>query len=597
MTTRMQIITQKNCLKFAVTIAIFIFGFYSDAHAQTAGNWISANPTPNAGPDKNPMKGFNSGWWNPNDDHATVGYQTLEWGKLEPTDDDFQFGEGEYLEQVLGRPGSAGRHVIVQMVADWNGYQPIENNYLGPDWLIDDVGVEIKTGHVDNDPNKPLVQATDYNDPNFISEAVEAITALTNHLKDDPRTFVIQTGVLGWWGEWHTFGFNAGQPGQIAKETILQAYLNGIGPDGLTQVRYPDEPINVPQNRMGYTNGSVVPSTHGYEFGIEIEANELWKNGPVGGETPPLDGVTDDQLHRFFETDEGAMMLAQGHYSNMLPPEDYKIAERLEGWTDETHFMTMHRMMGYNFQVEEVRHLNELDEMGQLQVEVDLGNVGIAPIYKDWDVQLAFLDAGGAIIGSAIDIDLDLRELNPGDSTTITAAIGEGLEVGSDYQLALRLLQPDSDDPKQTSEQLEWEKLNARNTYIVLANDVEVIDGYWNRNIELQGGWNVLDTLSPIISIPGDYNGNGVVDTADYTVWVNSYGTLDGAADGNGDGFVDAADYTYWRDAYAASASSVSATAVPEPITLTMLISMLLAMVIFDNGRSPLPSYLIPFKH
>lgn len=53
-------------------------------------------------------------------------------------------------------------------------------------------------------------------------------------------------------------------------------------------------------------------------------------------------------------------------------------------------------------------------------------------------------------------------------------------------------------------------------------------------------------------AIPGDYNGDGCVDLADYTVWADSYGmTGEGlAADGNGDLQVDLADYTVWADHY-----------------------------------------------
>jgi serine/threonine-protein kinase ATR len=50
--------------------------------------------------------------------------------------------------------------------------------------------------------------------------------------------------------------------------------------------------------------------------------------------------------------------------------------------------------------------------------------------------------------------------------------------------------------------------------------------------------------------IPGDYNEDGYVDLADYTVWADHYG-LSGSdlpGDGNGDGVVDLADYTIWAD-------------------------------------------------
>ena len=52
-------------------------------------------------------------------------------------------------------------------------------------------------------------------------------------------------------------------------------------------------------------------------------------------------------------------------------------------------------------------------------------------------------------------------------------------------------------------------------------------------------------------SLPGDYDGSGVVDQTDRGVWVSSFGISVApytSADGNGNGVIDAADYTVWRD-------------------------------------------------
>ncbi len=50
------------------------------------------------------------------------------------------------------------------------------------------------------------------------------------------------------------------------------------------------------------------------------------------------------------------------------------------------------------------------------------------------------------------------------------------------------------------------------------------------------------------VRVAGDYNGDGVVDAADYTVWQDTKGsTTDLRADGNGDGVVDAADHDLWK--------------------------------------------------
>ena len=56
---------------------------------------------------------------------------------------------------------------------------------------------------------------------------------------------------------------------------------------------------------------------------------------------------------------------------------------------------------------------------------------------------------------------------------------------------------------------------------------------------------------------PFDYNGNGTVDAADYTVWRDSEGQTGSGlpADGNGDEIVDATDYTNWESNFNVDAS------------------------------------------
>jgi hypothetical protein len=70
-------------------------------------------------------------------------------------------------------------------------------------------------------------------------------------------------------------------------------------------------------------------------------------------------------------------------------------------------------------------------------------------------------------------------------------------------------------------------------------------------------------------SLPGDYDGNSVVNEDDLGQWRASFGLTVPAgtgADGNGDGTIDAADYVVWRRAFASAASMASsARAAPEP--------------------------------
>jgi hypothetical protein len=76
----------------------------------------------------------------------------------------------------------------------------------------------------------------------------------------------------------------------------------------------------------------------------------------------------------------------------------------------------------------------------------------------------------------------------------------------------------------------------------------------------------------PSAGVPGDYNGNGAVDAADYVAWRNGGPLQNESAS---PGTVDNADYTFWRSRFGAtsgSGSSLSAAAVPEPTTLLMLL-------------------------
>jgi hypothetical protein len=80
--------------------------------------------------------------------------------------------------------------------------------------------------------------------------------------------------------------------------------------------------------------------------------------------------------------------------------------------------------------------------------------------------------------------------------------------------------------------------------------------------------------------VPGDYNGNGVVDAADYTVWRDNLGNQNFTLPNEVEtpGTVTQEDYTAWKSRFGNSAGSGSgagasqASAVPEPTTWVLLI-------------------------
>jgi poly(beta-D-mannuronate) lyase len=89
-----------------------------------------------------------------------------------------------------------------------------------------------------------------------------------------------------------------------------------------------------------------------------------------------------------------------------------------------------------------------------------------------------------------------------------------------------------------------------------------------------------LDDLFQILE--GDYNGDAVVDAADYVVWRKTVGMTVppwSGADGNGDTFVDEDDYAVWSENLGSSLSGSGGNveSVPEPEISAMLFLAILA--------------------
>ena len=88
----------------------------------------------------------------------------------------------------------------------------------------------------------------------------------------------------------------------------------------------------------------------------------------------------------------------------------------------------------------------------------------------------------------------------------------------------------------------------------------------------------------------GDYNGNHLVDAADYAIWrktLNQTGVpLGSGADGNANGTIDSGDYTFWRQRFGNTAAASAAggyavaNAVPEPAAMTLLLMGVLVLLL-----------------
>jgi Dockerin type I domain len=105
-----------------------------------------------------------------------------------------------------------------------------------------------------------------------------------------------------------------------------------------------------------------------------------------------------------------------------------------------------------------------------------------------------------------------------------------------------------------------------------------------NSPTNFAGAAGSIDLSSPTTT--GDYNGDGTVNAADYTVWRNALGqevSSGSGADGIPDGAIDGADYDFWKLHFGETvpgSASGQASVVPEPATVMLMLVGLLTVII-----------------
>ncbi len=109
------------------------------------------------------------------------------------------------------------------------------------------------------------------------------------------------------------------------------------------------------------------------------------------------------------------------------------------------------------------------------------------------------------------------------------------------------------------------------------------------------GDSNFIASYDLPAGVPGDYNGNGTVDAADYVLWRNG-GPLQNEVDTLGT--VTSEDYTVWRARFGNTAGSAAsadrqplgATSVPEPRAVVFLATLMFGLACGRNGNRAHPS-------
>ena len=362
----------------------------------------------------NPLRGFmtNYAWGTPaNDfpDQMEFAYIPMKdlWGSNGPT-----LSTG--LEPRLTEAATRGHHLIVRVYIEYPGLP----SGLPP-YLAEQVPCQTYTDYGGG-------CSPDYDHPALVSAMLELMEALGATYDSDPRLGALQVGLLGFWGEWHTYPHTDWFPSQTTQQALLTAVHQSF-PTVPIQVRQPH--ANSAALPIGYHDDSFAYSTLGtleWFFWNRILAageSEKWKTEMMGGELRPelqTSCFTSNYMVGEFAQDV-VECIETTHTTYLL---NYNAFNKDgQGYTGEEREAAEAAAlkMGYQFELMEADlTLGFLDEDSvEATATLSISNTGLAPFYADLHVQM--FNAQGDLVGES---ESSLQGLLPGENILIDVNYG-----------------------------------------------------------------------------------------------------------------------------------------------------------------------------
>ena len=435
-----------------VFIAVTRSFFVATLQAHSQGEWTALDYAP--APADNPLKGFmpfydaygSADTPIANDFPHSMEYFYVPLRDLMNGLDSFTFATG--MEPQLQSISSRGHQAVMRVYLDY----PTRPTGI-PQYLLDE---GLKVHHYTffgNSLQKTDSVSPDYDDPQLVRAMEAFIAAFGRRYDGDPRIGFIELGLIGFWGEWHTWPMDGNtqetavlksvpnpkeenwMPSVTTQERIIKAYDDAFNKTRIL-MRYPMLPPNGQQSspgrrepygslkyNIGYHDDSFAYNTlfgEDWYFMGKMEwsgALDKWKTEPIGGELrpeiqlsvwakPPIRNDTED----FTTTVDGT------HVSWLIAHEIFTVKSVTSDTPVYKEALAGARHMGYEFYVSAVK-LSEIAANSRLEVSLRVQNTGVAPFYYDWPVELGVLDSSGKLIAT-YNPDWKITDILPAEGNT-----------------------------------------------------------------------------------------------------------------------------------------------------------------------------------
>jgi hypothetical protein len=366
-------------------------------------------------PADNPLKGFVPyDGLNTNFPHS-LEFFYLPLGAVQTGYTDFDWAP---LERKLGAIAQRGHQAVLRFYLDYPNLPSGLPSFL--------TGIPVREYNDHGNGTRARSVSPDYENPDLRRAMTNFVAAFGARYDSDPRVGFITAGLLGFWGEWHTYPHNGFQrPAnwfasfQVQRE-VLDAYAAAFR---ITPVllREPKPGVSITTRRLGYHDDSFAFSTLGPEawhFWPVVKSYGLaniWRTQPIGGEirpelwdclwSEPSCAPAGQEFLRCVETTHASWLLDSGTFKGIAG-------------ANRERALAGARRLGYELFVSSVEFAAEGG--GKLHVSVAITNTGVAPFYYRWPIRLAVLDAGGGL--RQFTNDWDLTAVQPGAAATRFAA-------------------------------------------------------------------------------------------------------------------------------------------------------------------------------
>ena len=261
--------------------------------------------------------------------------------------------------------------------------------------------------------------AGDYESPEFAARLEKLIAKLGQAWDDDPRVAFVELGIFGQWGEHHS---PAPTPAlqQLAAAAIRQAFPHKLVSVRQAWAHFPGAAVGEYWDSFGHYDQM---KDNGAEIAALNRSRRLYETQYIGGEVAydwghwkiqPGESPTETlavPAHREFM----ANTIRWVHATQIRWIGDYDLTNAAA----EAGAQEIQKALGYRFALEEVRFSPQVAGADRLRVELHVKNVGSAPFYYAWPVEVSLLSPEThQVVWRALFPDADIRTWLPGDGWT-----------------------------------------------------------------------------------------------------------------------------------------------------------------------------------